>query len=119
MRVLIVDDDFRFASSLADCLALKDYEVQKAKDGVEALRLIQETFFDVIFLDLLLPKLDGLQLWRMVKGNVTVIIVSAYSDMLEEAEALGAQYTFSKPLDLEEVFRVLEKRKGVEVFQEV
>lgn len=66
LRVLIVDDSARTISLIKDSLS-EDTEVEivgQAENGVEAIEMIRETKPDVVFLDLIMPKMDGLLFWR-------------------------------------------------------
>ncbi len=109
LKVLIADDNPRIASTLEDTLK-KDPEIEvvgKAEDGMEALGMIEETKPDLLLLDLIMPKLDGLGVLerihedRNVGKQPEVIVISAISQerVTESAFGLGAAYYLLKPFD--------------------
>lgn len=107
-RVLIVDDNKRIVSILKDALEREqDMEVAgTASDGEEALRLISVLRPDVVLLDLIMPKIDGLGVMERLKNREMehkpeIIVVSAVSqeNVTENAFELGAAYYILKPFD--------------------
>jgi two-component system response regulator (stage 0 sporulation protein A) len=114
IRVLIVDDDIRLATSLLEYLSiLPDMEVVGvASNGVEALKDIKELQPDVVLLDLTMPLLDGIgvleQLDRdgLQKCNIIIHSALATDDVQQRVIALGAKYILVKPCD----FSLLAKR---------
>ena len=109
MRVLIVEDECRLAENVARSLhESAGYAVDVAFDGEEGLFLAQSNPYDLLVLDLMLPKLDGLTLLRRVRGggsSVPVLILTA-RDEKESVVALlnaGADDYVAKPFDLGEL----------------
>ena len=105
-RILIADANPDFSSLMSDLIAAeKDMEVVGSADnGVDALALIGELQPDVLLLDLVLPKLDGLELLRRLGESdcrVRVIVLSGFvnGQVVSECSALGADYFISKPCD--------------------
>lgn len=90
--ILIVDDDANLLVILADQLAADGYEVQTARDGDEALRRLARAWPDLLIIDMLMPRMDGLTLAREVKAraDLPIIVLSAIdaadskADLLEE-----------------------------------
>lgn len=68
-RILVVEDDQFLRDLYVDLLASEHYEVQAAKDGEEALGKIQEGGYDLVLLDIMLPKKDGVQILSELKQN--------------------------------------------------
>jgi CheY-like chemotaxis protein len=104
-RLLVVDDDFDTRANLSDILSDLGYEVRTAADAAIALRLIEEQAFDVVLLDLKLPGIDGLQLYREVKhrspATLAILITGfADSDTRMRAEQLGVWRILPKPVDV-------------------
>ena len=104
-RVLVVDDDVDTCHNLSDILADLGYTVAIAHDGPSALELIRRQPFDVALLDLKMPGMDGLTLYREIKrvrSGTVAIIVTAYATGDTAAQALqaGAWRVLSKPVDL-------------------
>ena len=104
-RVLVVDDDPATVELLQDFLVAKGYEVLTASDGAEALRTVKEEQPHLILLDVMLPKMDGLEVLRQVRQfdqKVGVIMVTGVNEeaIARQAMALGAFDYIVKPLDL-------------------
>ena len=92
-RVLVVDDEPRQRKILADFIReyRKEYEVFEAKNGEEALALCKEWKMDIIFSDIRMPKMDGLQMIeriREVNGHSRIVVISGYSDFQYAQKAL-------------------------------
>ena len=91
-RILIVDDDPNLLVILAEQLRADGYEVQTARDGEEALRRLGQAWPDLLIIDMLMPRMDGLTLAREVKAraDLPIIVLSAIdtadskADLLEE-----------------------------------
>lgn len=102
MRVLIVEDDPSMARSLRRGLEAEGYAVDVASDGEEGLWSATENDFDVIVLDLMLPKLNGYQVvaeFRRRSGVTPVLMLTAKDGEWDQAEALdaGADDYLAKP----------------------
>ena len=78
-RILIVDDDPNLLVILADQLRADGYQVQTARDGEEALRRLDHSWPDLLVIDMLMPRMDGLTLAREVKAraDLPIIVLSA------------------------------------------
>jgi DNA-binding response OmpR family regulator len=102
VRLLVVEDEEPLAVALADGLTAEGFAVQLAFDGLGGLQLAREQQFDVIVLDLLLPRINGFKFCELLRraGNWTpVLVLTAKQGELDEAEALdtGADDFLSKP----------------------
>jgi DNA-binding response OmpR family regulator len=86
MRVLVVEDEKKVASIIKRGLEEEHYEVRLAADGEEGLRLALENPFDVIVLDWMLPKRDGLSVLKDLRGmkNTTPVLMLTAKDSVEE-----------------------------------
>lgn len=108
MRVLVVEDDPDLNRQLAAALAQAGYAVDKAFDGEEGYFLGETEPYDVIILDLGLPKMDGIRIleqWRRIGRNMPVIILTArdrWSDKVAGMDA-GADDYMAKPFHMEEL----------------
>ncbi len=108
MRLLLVEDDLDLINSLHKDLIRAGYAVDIAHDGVEAEYLGNEALYDIIVLDLGLPKRSGLtvlQHWRANNLNTPVIILTARDSWLERLEGFkaGADDYLGKPFHVEEL----------------
>jgi two-component system response regulator MprA len=120
-QILVVDDERAVRDALARALELGGFDVALAADGEEGLGLVEEFAPDVVVLDLMMPRLDGLQACRLLRerGDRTpVLILTARSEVSERVEGLeaGADDYLTKPFALEELLarlHALLRRSGV------
>ena len=112
--VLIVEDEAIVRDSLRDWLTEAGYTVVVAREGYEALRIIEKQNFDTVLLDLRLPGKDGLQVLRearLRRPALRGIIITAYPTVETAVEAmkLGAIDFLTKPLDLTRLENLIQK----------
>jgi DNA-binding response OmpR family regulator len=103
MRALIVDDDPSIASVVQSVLQDEGFDVVPASDGMVALALLADEQFDVILLDLSMPRMDGRTFFRRLRSlpdPTPVLILSAHDALSARAE-LGADDALAKPFDLD------------------
>lgn len=120
MNILIVDDDPELLDQLRTSLERKLYRVETALDGEEALNKIFEVSYDLVLLDIMLPRLDGLTVLkeiRQAKLNIPVIMLTARSDVEDRVKGLdyGADDYLSKPFSMAELLariRAILRRDG-------
>lgn len=107
MRVLIVEDDSGIADFLQLELEHEGFEVLHAEDGRKALELFESGAPDIILLDIMLPKLNGLEVLRRIRktSRVPVIMLTARGDTLDKVSGLdsGADDYLAKPFEIEEL----------------
>ena len=100
-RILLVEDEHNIRLFIAALLNSKGHVVLEAEDGHEALNLLRTPdAFDLLITDLVMPRVDGLQVIEVArKDNPTlpIIAMSAYHDRLDEAQAKGADHCLRKP----------------------
>lgn len=120
-RILIVDDEEDIRKLLEIYLKNEGMDVFQAEDGIEALRIIQEEEIDLIILDVMMPRLDGIQACikiRMEK-NIPIIMLSAKSEDIDKILGLntGADDYITKPFNpLEIVARVKSQLRRSKMF---
>ena len=120
MNILIVDDDPELLDQLRTSLERKLYRVETALDGEEALNKIFEVSYDLVLLDIMLPRLDGLTVLkeiRQAKLNIPVLMLTARSDVEDRVKGLdyGADDYLSKPFSMAELLariRAILRRDG-------
>lgn len=120
MRILIVDDEQSLLEQLKEAFEKQRYMVEIALDGEEALEKIYSTPADLIILDIMLPKLDGLSVLRAIRkeGSKTpVLMLTAKGDLDSKIKGLdlGADDYLAKPFSLDELLarvRALLRRFG-------
>lgn len=120
MKILIVEDDILVSQALAAILDNQNYVVEIANDGLSAWELIDNFDYDLLLVDVMLPKLDGISLCRQVRAhgrNVPIILLTGRDSSHEKAVGLdaGADDYLVKPFDTEELLARIRAllRRGV------
>lgn len=119
MRVLVVEDEVRLAETLRDLLELNGYTADVCHDGEAGLDNALSSIYDVILLDVMLPRLDGFTVLRRLRaeGNSTpVLMLTAKSETSDKVTGLdsGADYYLTKPFEPKELLaciRALTRRQ--------
>ncbi|WP_197720470.1 response regulator transcription factor [Acidipropionibacterium jensenii] len=122
MHILVVDDDRAVRESLARSLHYSGYEVDTASDGVEALAKLSSIHPDAVVMDVMMPRLDGLEATRMLRDNgndVPILILTARDAVGDRVDGLdaGADDYMVKPFALDELLarlRALTRRSRAE-----
>ncbi len=115
LKALVVEDEEDIKQLLLDELEDKGYEVLVADDGEIALQRLSQDVPDIIFVDVYMPVMDGLELISRIKGNpatagVPVVMVTVMNARATEAKAreLGVEHYLTKPWELGELDLVLD-----------
>lgn len=113
-EVLIVEDDPVIRETIGMILEREGLSIRSAADGEEALSLARDRVPDIVFLDLTMPGLDGLEVLRQLKEDpatapVQVVIVSTRHQGREEAMSAGADEYFVKPFSPLALLRIVER----------
>ncbi len=107
MKILVVDDEKLLVKGIKYNLEQEGYQVVTAFDGEEAVRLAHDESIDLILLDLMLPKMDGLTVCRTVRAfsDVPIIMLTAKSEDIDKILGLeyGADDYITKPFNIREV----------------
>lgn len=119
MRILLVEDDPLLASGLQLALSRANYNVEHVSDGHAAVAALVHNTFDMVVLDLGLPKLDGTEVLRATRadGNAIPILILSARDAMRDRVAgldLGADDYLVKPFELDELLarlRVMARRR--------
>jgi DNA-binding NtrC family response regulator len=116
-RTLVVDDEVDTCRNLSDILTDLGYLVDIAHDGPSALDLVRRHPYDVALLDLKMPGMDGLTLYREIKklrAGTVAIIVTAYAGAAtaDEAVAAGAWQVVPKPVDFPRLLGLVDQALG-------
>lgn len=115
--ILVVDDDVDTCHNLQDILADLGYEVDIAHGGLEALEKVRRRTYDVALLDLKMPDMDGISLYREIRklqASAVALVVTAFAGtgVREEALAAGAWQVLSKPVDFPRLLGLVEAALG-------
>lgn len=107
-HILVVDDESSIRNVLRDILEMEDYEVEEAKDGIEALAKVKINKFDVIISDIKMPKMDGMDVLERIQvlaPDIPVIMISGHGSIETAVDAVkkGAFDYISKPLDMNRI----------------
>lgn len=122
MRILIVEDELRLADTLARLLHREGYTVTQRHDGVSGLDEALSGVYDLLVLDVMLPKMDGLTVLKTLRaqnGRLPVLMLTAKSELDDRVAGLdsGADYYLTKPFEAEELLacvRALLRREGMQ-----
>ena len=120
MRILIIEDEVRLASTLQDLLELNGYTADLCHDGETGLDNALTDIYDLILLDVMLPKLDGFSLLRQLREagrHTPVLMLTARSEVSDRVQGLdcGADYYLTKPFEPQELLaciRALTRRQS-------
>ncbi len=108
MRILLVEDERELSKAIKTMLVMSGYEVSQAFDGLEALELIDQNFYDGIISDIMMPKMDGITLLKTIRNNnndTPVLLLTAKGQVEDKVEGLdaGANDYLSKPFAFKEL----------------
>jgi DNA-binding response OmpR family regulator len=115
--MLCVDDNEELRTNLEQQFLAEDFDVDTAEDGVVALEKIKANHYDLVLLDMKMPKMNGMEVLREMRKfdtNPHVIMLTAVDDVptAEECVKLGAKDYISKPYDPEELLHIVIKVLG-------
>jgi DNA-binding NtrC family response regulator len=113
--ILIVDDNISLCKTMSFVLGRKGFDVDTAKDGLEAIAKVNERPFDMIFMDIKMPLMNGVETYRRIKEirpEAVVMMMTAYAveELVQEALDEGAYGIIYKPLDIEKMVALLEMK---------
>jgi len=108
MKILVVDDDKQIVSSLIEALDTGNEQFSSAFSGQEAVELITKEVFDFVIIDLVMPKMNGIEVLKAVNADILItkfIMVTGYGSIETAVEAmkLGASDYLSKPVNVDEL----------------
>lgn len=120
MKVLIVEDEVRLAEALEQILIKNKYSVDVAYDGSTGLDNALSGIYDIIILDIMLPKMNGLEILKNIRENklsTPIILLTAKDEISDKVKGLdyGADDYLTKPFSTEELLarlRALGRRRG-------
>lgn len=106
LSILVVDDNPAMTMSLSDVLRLKGFEVLTASSGEKALAILREHPVDVLITDVIMPEMNGLELYRATREAYPELItwfMTAYvaDDLIQQGFSEGVKTILNKPLDMD------------------
>jgi len=116
-KILVVDDNEEFCRNVVDILELRGYQAASAYDGLKALELVKQNSFDLVLMDVKMPVMDGVEVFKKIKEivpDISVIMITAFAveELIREALREGAFGYLKKPLDFDRLFKLIEKTTG-------
>jgi two-component system alkaline phosphatase synthesis response regulator PhoP len=128
LSILLVEDEENLHEALKLNLEMEGYEVTSCYDGNEALKAVQNEYFDLIIMDIMLPGIDGISITeniRLQQNEVPILILSAKNTGSDRVMGLkkGADDYLTKPFNLEELLlrveKLIDKNKKIQVKENV
>jgi len=111
--VLIVDDNVAMSKTLSDILRMIGFNIHVAESGEEGIEKVKERSFDIILMDVKLPRMNGIDASKEIKKispNTMVIIMTAYTTegLIKEAKNEGAFSILHKPFEINDMLTMME-----------
>ena len=123
MKILIIEDEKLLADSLKTLLEMKGFEVEVVYDGEDGAEYAETGIYDLLIMDVMMPKLNGYQVARQVRAHrvmTPILMLTAKGEVQDRIEGLnaGADYYLTKPFDNQELLaciNALLRRQGAQV----
>jgi CheY-like chemotaxis protein len=113
--ILVIDDDPDILSTVVDILEYEGYQVERATNGAEGLKILEHTRPRLILLDMRMPVLNGWDFARILKERgikLPILVMTAAQDARRWAQEIGAEGYISKPFDLMDLITAVEGFRG-------
>ncbi len=118
-KILVIDDEKDITETISFMLQAQGYEVVEGYDGEEGLKLAKEVMPDLIILDVMMPKINGYKIARLLKydnkyKHIPIIMVTARGQDTDKliGEETGADEYITKPFEFEEILNAVSKHLG-------
>ena len=116
-KVLVVDDDSENQAVIAEILGFNDIAFDIAEDGQQAVNMVQDHDYQLVFMDIMMPVMDGLEATKQIreldsaKASVPIVAVSARRDLKAQAQwtSQGLNDFLTKPFTEQNLFAVIDK----------
>ncbi len=118
MKILVAEDSELNFEMLAECLGIGGHELSWARDGEQAVASLETGKFDLLLLDLHMPRVNGFSVLRWLRdsgevSDMKVIVLTADDAVQAETLALGADAFLTKPLDLKQLSAAIKFGTGI------
>ncbi len=112
--ILVVDDEDALRTVLSSELVNEGYDIKSASDGDEAIGVLEKGRFDLVLLDIKMPRVSGFEVLKHIRQNhsgTKVVMLTAFADLKNaiESKKLGADDFVSKPYDLVDLLTTIER----------
>ena len=109
-RILIVDDDYDIRNILSRYLLIQGFEVETADNGLDALEIFIEMYFDAVLTDFQMPGMDGIKLADQIRKHdpKKLIIMITSNKLMNSQEEELVDYVVEKPFELNEIYTILQ-----------
>ncbi len=112
-RIMVVDDDLGMRVTLEGVIEDEGYEVVAVEDGYQAIEMVRQTEFALIFMDIKMPGLNGVETYREIRKispDSVVVMMTGFSveDLVKESLEVGAYSVIYKPFDMAQVIEIVE-----------
>ncbi len=113
-KILVVDDEDALRTVLSGELVSEGYDVRTAADGDDAISNVQKETFDLVLLDIKMPRMNGFEVLKFIKEKhpkTKVVMLTGFADLKNaiESKKLGAEDFVSKPYDLVDLLTTIER----------
>ncbi|MEW6040504.1 MAG: response regulator [Elusimicrobiota bacterium] len=114
-KILVVDDEKAIHRLFSRMLKDKEFKIQYVDNGQRAIEIVQNQDFDIIFLDIVMPEMNGtevLKAIKTIKSHIPIIIMMtgyAVGDLVKESLDLGAVDCIYKPFDVTKILEIIKK----------
>ncbi len=113
LNILVVDDDVAIRKLFERILKKEEHRVTTVSSGKEAIKAVGKKPFDIVFLDVVMPEMDGLEVFKAIKkinSEAIVIMMSGYpvEERIKEAIRLGATDHIEKPLNADKILTITQ-----------
>jgi CheY-like chemotaxis protein len=115
-RILVVDDNKDFADIFCDILKTNDHITKSCYSGPQAIEIVKKSDFDIIFLDIRMPEMNGVQALKEIKKlrpEITVIMMTGYSvdEIIQKALEEKASEIVYKPFEVDKILSLIDATK--------
>ncbi len=112
-KILVVDDNKDFADVFCDILRANNYKVESCYGGIQAIGMLKDEDYNIMFLDIRMPEMDGIETLKAIKKmkpDTTVIMMTGYSvdEMVHKALEEKASEIIYKPFEIEKVLSLIK-----------